>query len=57
MGQSLDGFSFTHCLHISSCEYFVPPSKKDQSIHPVVFPVLELHIVCELYLGYCELLG
>ena len=33
VGQSLDGLSIsfcsTLCLHISSCEYFVPPSKKD----------------------------
>jgi hypothetical protein len=32
VGQSPDGLSFgvcsTLCLHISSCEYFVPPSKK-----------------------------
>jgi hypothetical protein len=61
VGQSLDGLSFsvcsTLCLHICFHEYFVPPSKKDQSIHTLVFLLLELHVVCELYLGYSELLG
>jgi hypothetical protein len=37
--------------------YFAPPSKKDHSIHTLVFLLHELHLVCELYLGYCELLG
>jgi hypothetical protein len=61
VGQSLNGLSFSfcskHCLSISSHGYFVLPSKKDQSIHPVVFLLLELHVVCELYLEYSELLG
>ena len=61
MEQSLDGLSFSLCsilcLCISSHEYFVPPSKKDQSIHTLVFLLLELQVVCELYLGYSELLG
>jgi hypothetical protein len=60
VGQSLEGLSFclcsTLCLCICSCEYFVPPSKKDQSIHTLVFFLLELHVVCELYLSYSELL-
>jgi hypothetical protein len=58
--QSLDGLSFSLCstlwFHISSCEYFVPPSKKDWSIHTLVF-LLELHMVCELNLVYSELLN
>jgi hypothetical protein len=33
------------------------PSSKDWSIHILVFLLLELHLVCELYLGYSELLG
>ena len=57
--QSLDGLSFslcfTPCLHISSCEYFVTLSKKNPSIHTLVFLLLELHIVHELYLGHSEL--
>ena len=61
VGQSLGGLPFSLgsilCLRISSCEYFVPPSKKDQNIHTSVFLLLELHVVCELYLGYSELLG
>jgi hypothetical protein len=58
--QFLDGLSFslcsTLCLPNSSHEYFVPPSKKDWSIQTLVFPFLELHVVCELYLGYSKLL-
>jgi hypothetical protein len=34
-----------------------PPSKKDQSIHTLDFLLTELDLVCELYLGYSELLG
>ena len=61
VGQSLDSLSFnlcpTLCLHIYSSEYFVNPSKKDQSILTMVFLLLELHGVCELYLEHSELLG
>jgi hypothetical protein len=61
VGHSLNGLSFsfcsTLCLCISYHEYFDPPSNKDQSIHTMVFLLLELHVVCELYLGYSELLG
>jgi hypothetical protein len=35
--------------------YFVTPSKKDLGTHTLFF-LLELHVVCELYLGYSELL-
>jgi hypothetical protein len=41
----------------TSCEYFVPLSKKDGSIHILALLLLELHLACELYLGYSELLG
>jgi hypothetical protein len=58
-GQSLDGLSFSLCsilcLYISSHGYFVPPSKKDQSIHTLVV-LLDLQVVCKLYLGYSKLL-
>jgi hypothetical protein len=37
--------------------YFVPPSKKDRSVHTLVFLFLEFHVFCKLYLGYSELLG
>jgi hypothetical protein len=37
--------------------YLVPPSKKNQSIHTLVFLLLELHLVCELYFGYTKHLG
>jgi len=43
--------------YFSSHEYFVPPYKKDWSIHILVFLLLELHVVYELHLGYSELLG
>ena len=53
VGQALDGLSFslcfTLCLHISSYQYCVHPSKKH--IHILVFFLLRLHVVCELYLG------
>jgi hypothetical protein len=41
---------FTFCLHICFHEYFVTPSKKDRSTYTLVFLLLELHVVCELYL-------
>jgi hypothetical protein len=36
---------------------FCSPSKKDRSTHTLVFLLIELHMVCELYPGYMELLG
>ena len=45
-----------HWLAVSH-GYFDLPSNKDQSVHILVFLLLELHVVCELYLGYSELLG
>jgi hypothetical protein len=48
VGQSLDGLSFslwsTLFLCNSSHGYFVPTYKKDQSIHTLVFLLLELHV-------------
>jgi hypothetical protein len=38
-------------------ECFVNPSKKDRSIHTLVFLLLELHGFCKLHLGYLEILG
>ena len=35
---------------------FVPPSKKDPSIHTLVFLLLEFHVLCELHLGYSDAL-
>jgi hypothetical protein len=59
-GAVSDGHSFSFCtelcLYNSFHGYFVPPSKKDQSIHTLVF-LLEFHVFCKLYLGYSELLG
>jgi len=31
-----------------------PPSKKNLNIHTLVFLLVDIHIVCELYHGYCE---
>ena len=43
--QSLDSHSFSLCYTLFLCNffhgYFVPPSKKDQSIHTFVFLLLE----------------
>ena len=36
---------------------FVTPSRKDQSVHTLVFLLFEVHVVCELYLGYSDILG
>jgi hypothetical protein len=59
--QFLAGLSFSPCstlfLCISSHDYFVLPSKKDWSIHTLFFLLLELHVVCELYIGFSELLS
>jgi hypothetical protein len=40
-----------------SMDVFVPHSRKDRSTHTSVFLLLEFYVVCELYLGYSELLG
>ena len=37
--------------------FALPFSKKDQSTYTLVFLLLELHVVYELYLGYSKLLG
>ena len=54
VGQFLDGHSFRLSSELCLCNsfhgYFLPPSKKDQSIHTLVF-LLELHVACELHLG------
>jgi hypothetical protein len=61
VGQSLDGHSFSLCFTLCLCKSFhgcfVPPSKKDSSIHTLVFLLLEFHVFCELCLRYSELLG
>ena len=61
VGQSLDDLSFSLysklCLCVSYHEYLVPLSKKDQCKHTLIFILLELHVVYELYFGYSELLG
>jgi hypothetical protein len=59
VGQSLDGHSFSICSELCLCNsfhgYFLPPSKKDRSIHTLIFLLLEFHVFCKLYLGYSEL--
>jgi hypothetical protein len=58
-GQSLKGLSFRLCSELCNSfhVYLVPHSKKEQSIHTLVFRLLEFHVFCKLYLGYSELLG
>jgi hypothetical protein len=49
---------FTLCLCNSFHRYFLPPSKKDRSIHTFVF-LLEFHVFCKLHFGYfkyCQVL-
>ena len=52
--QSLDGPSFCHrskhCLCNSLHGCFVPNSKQGQSVHALVFILLEFHVFCKLYL-------
>ena len=61
MRLSMDGHSLSLCSTLCLCNsfhgYFVPPSKKDQSIHTLVFLLHEFHVIFELYLGYSEHLG
>jgi hypothetical protein len=54
MGWSLDGHSFKLCFELCLCNsfdgYFVTHSKKERSIHSLVFLLLEFHVFCKLYL-------
>jgi hypothetical protein len=60
VGQFLDGPSFHLSSEFCLCNffhgYFVPHSKKEQSIHTVVFLILEFHVFCKLYHGYSKFL-
>ena len=53
VGQYLDGHSFSLCSELCLCNsfhgYFVPHSKKGQSIHTLVF-LLEFSVFWKLYL-------
>jgi hypothetical protein len=55
LGQFLDGPSFDLsselCLYNSFQGYFVPDSKKKQSIHTSVFLLLEFHVYENCILG------
>jgi hypothetical protein len=48
VGQSLNGHAFSLCSELCLCNsfhgYFVPLSKKDQSVHILVFLLLEFHV-------------
>ena len=61
VGQSLGGPSFHLTSELSLCNsfhvYLVPHSKKEQSIHTLVFLLLEFHVFYKLYLGYSKFLG
>ena len=61
MWQSLDGPSFCLSSKLCLCNSFhgcfVPNSKKGQSVHTLVFVLLEFHVFCNLYLGYSKLVG
>ena len=53
--KNLDGPSFCLSSELFLCNsfrgYFVPHSKKEQSIHTLIFLLLEFHVFCKLYLG------
>jgi hypothetical protein len=61
VSQSLGGHFFSlYFILISvtpSMSVLFTSSKMYRSIHTMVFLILEFHMVCELYLGYSELLG
>jgi hypothetical protein len=61
MGQSLRGRSFCLISKLCLCNslhgYFVPHSKEGQSLHALVFLLVESHMFCKLYLGYSKFLG
>jgi hypothetical protein len=60
VGQSRYGYSFRLCPELCLCNsfhgYFVPHSKKEQSIHTLLL-LLEFHVFGKLYLGYSKFLG
>ena len=55
VGQSLHGHSFSLCSKVCLCNYFhgyfVPPSKKDRSIHTLIFLLLEFMCFANCILG------
>ena len=54
----ISSVSTPHIVSVTpSMGVLFPPSKMDRSIHSMVFLLLEFQVVCELYLGYSELLG
>jgi hypothetical protein len=57
VGQSLGGhsFSFYTLSPYLLLRVFCSPSKNDLSSHTLVFLLIEIHVVCELYPGYLEL--
>jgi hypothetical protein len=61
-GRAVSGWPFLQSLFHTFSLYLLPwvfcsPSKKDHSTHTLIFHLVELHVVCELCLGYSELLG
>ena len=60
VGQFLDDHAFSLCPKLCVCnsfpEYFGPLSKKERSMHTLVF-LFEFHVFCKLYLGYSGILG
>jgi hypothetical protein len=61
VSPSLDCYLFSLYSHFvsvtSSMGVLFPRSNMDRSIYTMVFLLLEIYVVCELYLGYSELLG
>ena len=58
VGQFLGGHSFSLFASVTpSMGILSPLLRRVESIHTLVFLLLELHVVCELYLGYSKLLS
>ena len=61
-GGAVSRWPFLQALLHSLSPYLLPwvfcsSSKKDWSIHTLIFLLLELQVICELYLGYSKHLG
>jgi hypothetical protein len=58
LSRAISAWSFRLASELCPCYsvhgYFVHHSKNDQSIHTLVFLLLEFHVFCKLYLGYSK---
>jgi hypothetical protein len=55
--MAFPSISVLHFVSVTPPVGILFPLEKEQSIHTFFLLLLELHAVCELYLGYFYLLG